>query len=149
MTTLPPEARAAEITTTISVHSGNAGIDSQAWAALLRRMYLRWAISEGVGFVEQFDAIVLFAPPIVFDNERGIHRLVRISPFDAKDRRHTCFAAVDVNNECSDEQARSYVLNPYQLVEDHRTGVAIADAQGVLDGALGPFLNYPTSGQQP
>jgi peptide chain release factor 2 len=93
----------------VSVHAGAGGTDSQDWAEMLLRMYLRWAEKRGFGvemkeaspgeeaglksatFVARGDnAYGLFAA------ERGVHRLVRISPFDASKRRHTSFAQVDV-----------------------------------------------------
>jgi peptide chain release factor 2 len=93
----------------VSVHAGAGGTDSQDWAEILLRMYLRWAerrgfevemkeASEGeeaglksATFVARGEnAYGLFAA------ERGVHRLVRISPFDSSSRRHTSFAQVDV-----------------------------------------------------
>jgi peptide chain release factor 2 len=93
----------------ITVRSGAGGTDSQDWAEMLLRMYLRWA--EGRGFrVEMAEASEgeeagLKSATFVahgenayglFSAERGVHRLVRISPFDAQSRRHTAFAQVDV-----------------------------------------------------
>jgi peptide chain release factor 2 len=93
----------------VTIRSGAGGTDSQDWAEMLLRMYLRWAerrgfevemkeASEGeeagiksATFIAKGDnAYGLFAA------ERGVHRLVRISPFDAQSRRHTAFAQVDV-----------------------------------------------------
>jgi peptide chain release factor 2 len=93
----------------VTVHAGAGGTDSQDWAEMLLRMYLRWAERRG------FDVEMKEASPgeeaglksatfIVrgenayglFAAERGVHRLVRISPFDSSSRRHTSFAQVDV-----------------------------------------------------
>jgi peptide chain release factor 2 len=93
----------------VTVHAGAGGTDSQDWAEMLLRMYLRWAEKRG------FDVEMKEASPgeeaglksatfIVrgdnayglFAAERGVHRLVRISPFDSSSRRHTSFAQVDV-----------------------------------------------------
>ncbi len=230
----------------VSLHPGAGGTESQDWAEKLLRMYLRYA--EGHDFkVEMLDeqdgeeAGIKSATFAVrgenaygyLKGERGVHRLVRISPYDAASRRHTSFASVDVypevddrieieildkdlrvdtfrasgaggqhvnrtdsavrmthyptgivvscQNERSqiknratamkilrsriydlemkkraDEQAkrqgakkeiawgsqiRSYVLHPYRMVKDHRTGVEVGDADGVLDGALDPFID--------
>jgi peptide chain release factor 2 len=71
----------------VTVHAGAGGTDSQDWAEILLRMYLRWA--ERRGFSVE-NAYGLFAA------ERGVHRLVRISPFDSSSRRHTSFAQVEV-----------------------------------------------------
>jgi peptide chain release factor 2 len=93
----------------VSVHAGAGGTDSQDWAEMLLRMYLRWAEKRGFQ-VEMKEASPgeeagLKSATFVargenayglFAAERGVHRLVRISPFDASSRRHTSFAQVDV-----------------------------------------------------
>jgi peptide chain release factor 2 len=93
----------------VTVRSGAGGTDSQDWAEMLLRMYLRWAERRGFE-VEMAEASpgeeagLKSATFIVrgenayglFAAERGVHRLVRISPFDAQKRRHTAFAEVDV-----------------------------------------------------
>jgi peptide chain release factor 2 len=93
----------------VSVHAGAGGTDSQDWAEILLRMYLRWA--ERRGFEVEMkeaspgeEAGLKSATFIargenaygLFAAERGVHRLVRISPFDSSSRRHTSFAQVDV-----------------------------------------------------
>ncbi len=90
------------------VHSGAGGTDSQDWAEMLLRMYLRWA--EQRGFSVEVDEVtdggeagITSATFIVrgrfayglLASEKGVHRLVRISPFDAQSRRHTAFASFD------------------------------------------------------
>ncbi len=90
------------------VHSGAGGTDSQDWAEMLLRMYLRWA--ERRGFSVELDEVqpgaeagITTATFIVrgryayglLSGEKGVHRLVRISPFDAQARRHTAFASFD------------------------------------------------------
>jgi peptide chain release factor 2 len=92
-----------------SLHAGAGGTESQDWAEMLLRMYLRWA--ERDGFEVELDEVlpgeeagVKSATFIVkgpnayglLSAERGVHRLVRISPFDAQKRRHTSFASLDV-----------------------------------------------------
>ena len=93
----------------VTVHAGAGGTDSQDWAEMLLRMYLRWAEKRGFR-VEMKEASpgeeagLKSATFVVrgenayglFAAERGVHRLVRISPFDASKRRHTSFAQVDV-----------------------------------------------------
>jgi len=93
----------------VTVHAGAGGTDSQDWAEMLLRMYLRWAerrgfqvemkeaspgeeagLKSGTFIARGDNAYGLFAA------ERGVHRLIRISPFDASARRHTSFAQVDV-----------------------------------------------------
>ena len=224
-----------------SLHAGAGGTESQDWAEMLLRMYLRWAEREG--FEVELDEVnpgeeagIKSATFIVHGRnaygllsaEHGVHRLVRISPYDASSRRHTSFASLDVipllaedqeieidpkdlrietyrssgaggqhvnvtdsavrithvptgitaafQNERSQmqnragamrilkarladlarreraeriedlrgerrdiefgSQIRSYVLHPYRLVKDHRTGLEIGDVDRVLDGDL-------------
>src|SRR6201996_8327681 len=91
----------------VTVHAGAGGTDSQDWAEILLRMYLRWAERRGFGG-EVVEASAGGegggkSPPSIargenpyalFAAERGVHRLVRISPFDSSARRHTSFAQV-------------------------------------------------------
>jgi peptide chain release factor 2 len=93
----------------VTVHAGAGGTDSQDWAEILLRMYLRWAERRGFG-VEMVEASPgeeagLKSATFIargenayglFAAERGVHRLVRISPFDSSARRHTSFAQLDV-----------------------------------------------------
>jgi peptide chain release factor 2 len=93
----------------LAIHAGTGGIDAMDWAAMLQRMYVRWA--EGRGFeVDIFDlsegdeAGIKSVTMSISGSwaygylraERGVHRLVRLSPFDAAHRRHTSFALVEV-----------------------------------------------------
>src|SRR5215218_7386617 len=93
----------------VTVHAGAGGTDSQDWAEMLLRMYLRWAERRGFK-VEMKEAspgeeaglksstFIARGENVygLFAAERGVHRLVRISPFDSSARRHTSFAQVDV-----------------------------------------------------
>ncbi len=231
----------------VSIFAGAGGVDAADWTQMLLRMYLRWAEAKGfrTQIVEQSEAEEAGLKSVTFflrgrnaygmlESERGVHRLVRLSPFDAAHRRHTSFAAVDIVPEIeageksdieikSDDlrfetfksggaggqhvnktesavrivhiptgivvasqqersqaqnrevamtilraklvlraaeerdakmselrgerqanewgsQIRSYVLQPYQLVKDHRTNVDVGDAQRVLDGDIDPFI---------
>jgi peptide chain release factor 2 len=229
----------------LEIHAGAGGTESQDWAEMLERMYTRWAERHGykVQYIEESEgegagiksATLLVKGPNAYGwlkTEAGIHRLVRISPFDANARRHTSFASVtafpvidqsieiDVPEKevridvyrasgaggqhvnktesavrithlptgivvssqtersqhqnraiCWDmlrsklyeielekkqaetgafigekadigwgHQIRSYVLQPYQLVKDLRTGVESRSPDDVLDGALDPFM---------
>jgi peptide chain release factor 2 len=100
----------------VTVRSGAGGTDSQDWAEMLLRMYLRWAERRGFEVEikeasEGEEAGIKSATLIakgenaygLFAAERGVHRLVRISPFDAQSRRHTAFARVDVAPLVDDE----------------------------------------------
>lgn len=230
----------------LALHAGAGGTESQDWASILLRMYLRWAERH------DYQAEVLEVSPgeeagiksaIVevkgayaygyLKSEYGVHRLVRLSPFDADHARHTSFALVEVLPEAEKEsdiqinpedlridtfrssgpggqhmqktssavrithlptgltvtcqsqrsqyqnkdtalrilyarllelerakreeekaklkgerieaawgnQIRSYVLHPYKMVKDHRTGFEVSDAEAVLDGDLDGFIN--------
>ena len=230
----------------LSIHAGAGGTESCDWAEMLLRMYLRYMEQAGYGVdeVDRLDgeeagirSVTLHVKgPYAYgylSSERGVHRLVRISPFDAAKRRHTSFASVDVLPEpediqieidwdkdvreetfraggaggqhvnkvssavrlthlptgivvqCQNErsqhqnratarrmlmaklyqreqakrdaelakmygekgeiafgyQIRSYVLYPYQLVRDERTGLKVTNATAVLDGAIQPFID--------
>ena len=231
----------------LSLSSGAGGVDAQDWAEILLQMYLRWAAQAGMK-AEVMDATegeeaglkgatVEIRGPRAYGwlrSEHGIHRLVRLSPFDSAHRRHTSFARVEVVPELDDasekeveidekdlrvdtyrasgaggqhvnktssairithlptgivvscqnersqhqnremamkvlrskllalareqhlehvqelkgehvkaewgSQIRSYVLQPYTQVKDHRTGFEIGNADAVLQGELNPFM---------
>ena len=229
----------------VSINAGAGGTDAADWAEMLLRMYSRWA--EGRGYETEIldlqagdeaglrSVTVTFAGDYAYGylkTEEGVHRLVRISPFDAQHRRHTAFASVSVYPELDDSidveidekdlrvdtyrasgaggqhvnktdsavrlthlptgivvqcqnersqhknraqalkvmrarlyerarqeqeeklaalrgdkveigfgsQIRSYTLHPAQRVKDHRTGVEVGNAEGVLDGRLDRFI---------
>jgi peptide chain release factor 2 len=229
-----------------SIQSGAGGTESNDWADMLFRMYNRWAERRGFTVelqdVQAGDQAGISKATMLIKGEnaygyakaeRGVHRLVRISPFDSNKRRHTSFCAIDVIAEVNEEinievpdseirvdvyrssgkggqgvnttdsavrithlpsgivvvcqnersqiknratamnvlksrlyekrqdeqraemdkfygekgeigwgsQIRSYVLQPYQMVKDLRTGVSTSDTQGVLDGDLDRFVN--------
>ncbi|MGC9529492.1 MAG: peptide chain release factor 2 [Candidatus Bipolaricaulaceae bacterium] len=228
----------------LSLNAGAGGTDAQDWTEMLLRMYLRFCESRGwqARVVDEtpgeeaglksatLDVRGAYAYGIL-QGETGVHRLVRISPFDSAHRRHTSFASVTVTPQVPDEdleiaeedlkvesfraggpggqhmqknetavrvthvptgmvvvsqnersqhqnrltalrilrarlralmeqerakeleelrgklakiewgsQIRSYVLQPYQLVKDHRTGLEVGNVQAVLDGEVGPFI---------
>jgi len=236
----------------VSIHPGAGGIESQDWAQMLMRMYLKWA--ERHGFETQVvdsqpgeEAGIKSATLTVaglyaygyLKAEAGVHRLVRISPFDAKKRRHTSFSAMlvypeieeDITAEIDDDdiridtfrasgaggqhvnktssavrithlptgivvtcqnersqhknkalalkilkaklydlrvgeqerklegivgdkrditwgsQIRSYILQPYRLVKDHRTGIEVGNVDAVLDGDIDIFIDAYLRGE--
>lgn len=100
----------------VAIHPGAGGTESQDWAAMLLRMYLRWAEEKGfeLEMLERLDGEEAGIKSATFavrgeyaygylKGESGVHRLVRISPFDAQNRRHTSFASVYVYSEVDDD----------------------------------------------
>ncbi|PKL51749.1 MAG: peptide chain release factor 2 [Nitrospira bacterium HGW-Nitrospira-1] len=229
----------------MTIHPGAGGTESQDWAQMLMRMYMRWA--ERCGYKARIvdiqpgeeagikDATITFSGDYAYgylNSEAGVHRLVRISPFDAAKRRHTSFASVILCPELEDDtyieireddikmdtfrasgaggqyvnktssavrlthlpsgiivscqnersqhknkafamkilkarlynlemkakekkmeqlvgdkkdiawgnQIRSYILQPYQMVKDHRIGIEVGDVNSVLDGNIDGLL---------
>jgi len=237
----------------LSIHAGAGGTESCDWADMLLRMFRRWAErheydievtdvlpGEGAGIKSATFIVQGMNAYGFLKAERGVHRLVRISPFDANARRHTSFASLDVLAEIEDDeeiviqdkdiridtyrssgaggqhvnktdsavrithlptgivvacqnersqiknrstgmkilkaklreleldkkraemekhysekgdigwghQIRSYVLQPYQMVKDHRTGEQTSNVQAVLDGDLDPFIEAFLKGKK-
>ncbi len=108
----PNDARDAIVT----IHPGAGGTESQDWAEMLMRMYLRWAERENFGTIvtDRLEGEGAGIKSVTFEvngenaygllqSETGVHRLVRISPFDANARRHTSFASVFVYPQINDE----------------------------------------------
>jgi peptide chain release factor 2 len=229
----------------LAIHAGAGGTDSQDWAEMLERMYLRWAERNGfqtdildrsIGEEAGIKSVTISVEGKYaygyLRSEKGVHRLVRLSPFDASHRRHTSFALVEVLPQVEDDheieinpndlridtfrsagaggqnvqkndtavrithlptgivvtcqnersqvqnrenalrvlrarllelkqreqeeqiaqlrgefqkvewgsQIRSYVLHPYQMVKDHRTGYETSNTTAVLDGELNGFM---------
>lgn len=100
----------------LTLHAGAGGTEAQDWAAMLLRMYQMWAAKRGfdcemLDFLDGDEAgyksaTILISGPNAYGYakaEKGVHRLVRISPFDASGRRHTSFASVEVMPEINDE----------------------------------------------
>jgi len=229
----------------LQIQPGAGGTEAQDWAEMLTRMYARWAETHGYssqildrlpGDEAGIKSVVIQITGLhaygYLKGETGVHRLVRISPFDANRRRHTSFAAVSVTPEVDDSieinidekdlridtfrasgkggqhvnttdsavrithiptgvvvqcqnersqhrnrevamkilksnlyqleldkrrqveqdehsakkeiawgsQIRSYVMQPYQMVKDHRTNVDVGNVDAVLDGRIDPFI---------
>ncbi|QYK51976.1 MAG: peptide chain release factor 2 [Anaerolineales bacterium] len=119
----------------LSINAGAGGTDSQDWAAMLQRMYLRWAEEEGYK-TEIIDSTageeagiksvtIAVSGPYAYGYlrpEKGVHRLVRLSPFDSARRRHTSFAQVEVLPQVDDVELE---INPNDLrIDTFRSGGA-------------------------
>jgi peptide chain release factor 2 len=132
----------------VTIHAGAGGVDAADWAQMLARMYLRWADTKGFSaqVAEESPAEEAGLKSITFfvrghnaygllESERGVHRLVRISPFDQQHRRHTSFASVDVIPEIESGEATDVEIKPEDLrVETFKAG-----------GAGGQYVNKTES----
>ncbi|MEO6990323.1 MAG: peptide chain release factor 2 [Candidatus Baltobacteraceae bacterium] len=132
----------------VTIHAGAGGIDAADWTQMLARMYLRWA--EGRGFstqvAEESPADEAGLKSVTFfvhgkdaygmlESERGVHRLVRISPFDQQHRRHTSFASVDIVPEIESDEKIDVEVRPEDLkIETFKAG-----------GAGGQYVNKTES----
>mgnify|MGYP001853053824 CR=1 FL=1 len=161
----------------LTFHAGAGGTEAQDWAQMLYRMYTRWTerhdlTYQVVDYQDGDEAGIKSATIMIqgenaygyLKGENGVHRLVRVSPFDANARRQTSFAAVEILPEIPDDvevdirpediemqgvqlkiewgsQIRSYVFMPYQLVKDNRTAYETSNVNGVMDGDLDGFIN--------
>jgi peptide chain release factor 2 len=132
----------------ITLHAGAGGTEAQDWAQMLLRMYVRWAERSGYK-VETMDILpgdeagIKSATLMITGRnaygylkaEKGVHRLVRISPFDASARRHTSFAALDVMPEIDDNV--EIVINPVDLrVDTYRASGAGGQHINKTDSAV-------------
>jgi len=147
----PDDAKNAILT----IHAGAGGTESQDWAEMLLRMYLRWA--ERKGFQTQIVDILegeeagLKSVTVVIEGqyaygyakaESGVHRLIRLSPFDANNRRHTSFASVFVIPEVEDDI--QVVINESDLrIETFRAGGHGGQHVNVTDSAV-RIIHIPT-----
>jgi peptide chain release factor 2 len=131
------------------VHAGEGGTDAQDWAEMLLRMYSRWA--EGRGFAVEIDEVspgkeagLLSATFIIkgryayglMRSEQGVHRLVRMSPFDAASRRQTSFASVDVTPFTDDASGEVDLDEKDLRIDTYRSSGAGGQHVNVTDSAV-------------
>ena len=133
-----------------TVHAGAGGTESQDWAEMLMRMYLRWAEREG--FKAEVDELrygdeagvssatmTIHGPNAygLLSAERGVHRLVRISPFDAQKRRHTSFASLDVIPLLEEADEEEIDIDPKDLrVDVYRSSGPGGQSVNTTDSAV-------------
>lgn len=131
----------------MTIHAGAGGTESCDWASMLVRMYLRWGQRRGIaceiidetpGDVTGYRSVTaLFEGRYAYGNlkaERGVHRLVRISPFDAAGKRHTSFAMVDVIPEVADGEVN---IRPEELkIDTYRASGAGGQHVNKTDSAV-------------
>jgi len=132
----------------VTIHAGAGGVDAADWTQILARMYLRWAESKGFGtqVAEESPAEEAGLKSVTFfvhgknaygmlESERGVHRLVRMSPFDSQHRRHTSFASVDIVPEIAGDEKIAVEIRPEDLrIETFKSG-----------GAGGQYVNKTES----
>ena len=132
----------------ISVHAGSGGTEAMDWAEMLFRMYTRWCDKKGFKYKlmdinDDTEAGIKSATLLVegdyaygyLKNEKGVHRLVRISPFDASGRRHTSFASLDVTPEIDFDT--TVEINPDDLrIDTYRSSGAGGQHVNMTDSAV-------------
>ena len=132
----------------LNIHSGAGGVDAQDWAGMLMRMYLRWC--DRRGYQTQIVDItvgdeagikgttILVTGPSAYgylQAEMGVHRLVRLSPYDFNKRRHTSFAAVDVTPEIDDTVEMDIQAEDLRI-DSYRASGAGGQHVNVTDSAI-------------
>jgi len=145
------DARSAIVT----IHPGAGGTESQDWAEMLLRMYLRWAEQQGFNTVitDRLEGEGAGIKSVTFEvngenaygllqSEIGVHRLVRISPFDSNARRHTSFASVFVYPQVDDEIKIDIQLDDLRI-DTFRSGGAGGQHVNMTDSAV-RITHFPT-----
>jgi peptide chain release factor 2 len=141
----------------VSIHAGAGGTDSADWVQMLGRMYMRWADRKGfsISIVEEQPGDEAGLKTFAFfvrgtraygmlESERGVHRLVRISPFDAAHRRHTSFASVDIVPEITETDAGVEIRPEDIRVETFKAGGAGGQYVNKTESAI-RIIHIPTN----
>src|SRR5438552_2491108 len=140
----------------VTIHPGAGGTESQDWAEMLMRMYLRWCEREDMGVVstDRLEGEGAGIKSVTFEvnglnaygmlqSEIGVHRLVRISPFDSAARRHTSFASVFVYPQIDDDIKIDIKLEDLRI-DTFRAGGAGGQHVNMTDSAV-RITHYPTN----
>jgi peptide chain release factor 2 len=134
----------------VSLHAGAGGVDSQDWTEMLLRMYLRWAEREGLraeldeilpgdeaGIKSATFTISGSNAYGLVSTERGVHRLVRLSPFDAAHRRHTSFASLDAIPLLEENEDEDLEIDQKDLrIDVYRSSSAGGQSVNTTDSAV-------------
>lgn len=141
----------------LEIHPGAGGTESQDWASILLRMYTRYAESQGykvetVDYLPGDEAGVKSVTLLIKGHnaygylkaEKGVHRLVRISPFDAAGRRHTSFTSVDVIPEITDEESDIEIKPDEIRIDTYRSSGAGGQHVNTTDSAV-RITHIPTN----
>ena len=140
----------------ISIHAGSGGTDAQDWAEMLLRMYTRWSESKRykvkiLDYQDSDEGGIKSATLLIegenaygyLKNEKGVHRIVRISPFDASGRRHTSFSSLDVIPEMDEDITID--INPEDLrIDTFRSSGAGGQHVNKTDSAI-RITHIPTN----
>lgn len=132
----------------LSIHAGAGGTEAQDWADMLLRMYIRWAEAHDykvsiLDILKDTEAGIKSVTLLIsgvnvygyLKGEKGVHRLVRISPFDANHKRHTSFASIDVMPEIDDDS--NIEINEVDLrIDTYRSGGAGGQHVNTTDSAV-------------
>lgn len=141
----------------LTIHAGEGGTEACDWAEMLLRMYQMWAKKNGYNyeFLDVLDGGVAGIKNVsirikgeyaygMLQSEMGVHRLVRVSPFDSKGRRHTSFAAVEVMPDLSDAESEEIVINPEDIeAQTFRSGGAGGQYQNTTESGV-RLIHKPT-----
>jgi peptide chain release factor 2 len=142
----------------IAIHAGAGGVDAADWTQMLARMYLRWAerngfatavAEESPGEEAGLKSITFFVRGRnaygMLESERGVHRLVRMSPFDSQHRRHTSFASVDIVPEIATGEKIDIDIKPEDLrIETYKSGGAGGQYVNKTESAI-RIIHIPTN----
>lgn len=140
----------------VTIHAGTGGVDAMDWASMLLRMYMRWCDRKGyktsmIDLQDDCEAGIKSATIMVtgenaygyLKNENGVHRLVRISPFNAQGKRQTSFASVEVMPDIDDDI--NIVINPEDIkVDTYRSSGAGGQHVNTTDSAV-RITHLPTN----
>ena len=141
----------------LTIHAGEGGTEACDWVEMLLRMYQMWAKKNGYNYelLDVLDGGVAGIKNVsirikgeyaygMLQSEMGVHRLVRVSPFDSKGRRHTSFAAVEVMPDLSDAESEEIVINPEDIeAQTFRSGGAGGQYQNTTESGV-RLIHKPT-----